>query len=287
MLDCAVIGDSFAGLLCAVRLRELGHRVGLAIHGDDSSSAEGIWELPGIDGEPERGEVVIGRLRDRLDQLGYEWLHTVDSIACVDGHVRIGVWEEPEVLARATIVSPCGTELRLDGFELQHPPLVSTDAWSDAPFCADKSVVVVGSGSRAASEALYLASKRARVTLVCAAPSLEAPTLIEQVRACPLISLVERTTVEAPITRDGGSIAVLARREDGSSFEIPTTMVFAARGVSYGWRLFGPEAAARACVDAGLVHLAGLAAGLPAWDFAAHLRHAEQTVAAVHERLRG
>lgn len=283
MIDCAVVGHSFAGLLCAVGLRELGHRVGLAIHGDDSSSAEGIWELPGIDDEPERGEVVIGRLRDRLEQLGFEWLYMIDSITLADGCVRLAAWEEPEVSARTAIVSPCGTEQRLEGFEL-HPPFMSTDAWSDAPFFADEPVIVVGSGSRAASEALYAASDRARVTLV-SAERLHAPTLIDQVHACPLISLLEHTTVVAPITRDGRPIAVLARRDDGTTFEIPTTFVFAARGVTHGWRLFGSEAAARACIESGLVHLAGLAADLPGWDFAAHLRHAKQTIAAIHEGL--
>lgn len=291
MIDCVVIGYGLVGLVCATQLRALGHHVGLAFNAYDTCSAEGIWEVPAtvINEAPERGEVLIERLRGQLDELGFEWLDTVGSLSCVDDRVQIGdPWDTELATARLAIVCPVGTEtVALPGFEGEPRQYVSTDAWSDASLFADNPVVVVGSGWRAASEALFAASKRAHVTLICAEQTLHALALGEHVRACPRITLVEGATIVGPVTHASTLHGVLVRGRDGVVAEIPARLVFSALGVSWDWQLFGSEEAGRACVDSSLVHLAGLAAGLPDWDLAAQLRHAEQLVARVDGRLRG
>jgi len=246
MTDILIIGAGPAGLTAAVYAR----RAGLSVQIYESSMYGGqILTTPEVENYPSVQKIAGWELAQNLYEhataLGAELLfEEVRGIEDLGTHKRVTT-ATGTVDAKAVIIANGAKRRKLEvPGEDSHVGLgVSYCATCDGSFFAGKTACVVGGGSTALEDALYLANLCERVHLIHRREGFRGQqTLLDAVRAHEKIEIhVNRVPLEV-VGENGQPITAIRLKDTQSGEEetIPTDAIFVAIGLSPDNSMFAP-----------------------------------------------
>lgn len=234
--DLAVVGAGPAGLSAAI----YGCRAGLAtvvlergLPGGQLLESPRVENFPGFP-EPISGMELMERVRSQAERLGAEIRGGEAQGLVKDGEfwrIRAG---PREVSARAVVIATGAhpKELPAKGAKEFTGRGLSYCAVCDGYFFRDKTVLMVGAGNAALTEALFLADLCQKVYILVRHPADDprairaAKTLVDRARAHPHIGFVWNAVVEEVLGDERVRAVVLRDLESGERREFPVDGVF-------------------------------------------------------------
>lgn len=260
--DVIVIGGGPAGLAAAVWCRRLGLDV-LLLEGGENPGGQllehvlPLVDYPGLPGIA--GRELASRMEAHLRELGGAVRRRTTALELVprSGAFLVRLADGGEPLAARRVILATGAEPRRLGVPGEAEMLARGERWRgsrDAGRFSGKPVVVVGSGDRAAENALLLARAGALVTLVhrpgawrARRPFLEAlradgrvRLLSGRVTAIEGTGRVEAVRLRLPRERGGKETEERAGAEEGE-VTLPTAAIFVYAGMEPRSGLLAPH----------------------------------------------
>ena len=246
MTDVLIIGAGPAGLTAAIYAR----RAGLSVQIFESAMYGGqILTTPEVENYPSvrriAGWELAQNLYEHANALGAELLfEAVLGIEDLGTHKRITT-ATGTVDARAVIIANGAKRRKLEvPGEDAHVGLgVSYCATCDGAFFAGKTACVVGGGSTALEDALYLANLCERVHLIHRREGFRGQqTLLDAVRAHERIEMHTNRVPLEVVGEAGQPVTAIRLRDTQSGAEetLPTDAIFVAIGLSPDNAVFAP-----------------------------------------------
>lgn len=170
-LDCAVIGGGPAGLTAALYLAR--YRLKVTVFDDGLSRAAAIPFSHNVPGFPEgiRGVDLLSRMRDHVLRYGAQIAKvTVDGVSRTEGNFLVSS-QGRQIEARAVLMATGVTDRRRRMPIALHDAAVGEGLLRYCPICdgyeiTDRKIAVIGAGSHAYSEAVFLRSFTRDLSLV-------------------------------------------------------------------------------------------------------------------------
>ncbi len=231
--DSVIIGAGCAGMTCAMYLASAGKKA-LIIESEGIGGQ--IAQTPRIDNFPAVRGISGAEFSDRLckaaEESGAE-LEFDEVIGIRDGDIKTVAAKYGEFKAR-TVVIASGVKPRKLGLANEDELIgrgVSYCAMCDGAFYRDCDVCVVGGGSTAFTDALFLADICRRVFIIHHSQSFRAEAgLIKSVRAIENVSIISDTEVTELTGADSLSGVKIRNVITGAEDELAVSAVFAAIG---------------------------------------------------------
>ena len=204
--DVIVLGAGPAGLAAGLYAGRSRLSVLIVEKGQDGgqiSITDEIENYPGqIVDQPESGPSLIARMTEQAKKFGAERVSDTIKEVSLEGDVKVLKGEKGEYQAKNIIIAT-GAHARPIGCKGEAEFLgrgVSYCAVCDGPFFKEKTAAVVGGGSAALQDALYLAGICSKVYLIHRRDTFRAEkSLIDQVMAAENIECVMESRVTALI----------------------------------------------------------------------------------------
>ena len=204
--DVIVMGAGPAGLAAGLYAGRSRLSVLIVEKGQDGgqiSITDEIENYPGqVVDQPESGPSLIARMTEQAKKFGAERVSDTIKEVSLEGEVKVLKGEKGEYQAKNIIIAT-GAHARPIGCKGEAEFLgrgVSYCAVCDGPFFQEKSAAVVGGGSAALQDALYLAGICSKVYLIHRRDTFRAEkSLIDQVMAAENIECVMESRVTALI----------------------------------------------------------------------------------------
>ena len=204
--DVIVLGAGPAGLAAGLYAGRSRLSVLIVEKGQDGgqiSITDEIENYPGqIVDQPESGPSLIARMTEQAEKFGAERVSDTIKEVSLEGDVKVLKGEKGEYQAKNIIIAT-GAHARPIGCKGEAEFLgrgVSYCAVCDGPFFKEKTAAVVGGGSAALQDALYLAGICSKVYLIHRRDTFRAEkSLIDQVMAAENIECVMESRVTALI----------------------------------------------------------------------------------------
>jgi thioredoxin reductase (NADPH) len=220
-VDCVIVGAGPAGLTAGNYLRRF-HR-GITIFDDDDSRAKRIPRSHNYPGFPEgvTGAALLARMREQLDAVGGE-IETarVTHLRRDDGMFRVTTARR--TLRARTVLLATGVrdnEPAIEGVaDLRMHGLLRQCPICDGFEFSDRNIAIVGAGTHAMREALFLRDYSARVTLIAVHGAGDIPAECRAPLAERGISLTY--TPPARVQRADGGIAITLRDGTEHRFDV-------------------------------------------------------------------
>jgi thioredoxin reductase (NADPH) len=198
-IDVAIIGAGPAGLAAAVYGASEGLDTLVVEHqasGGQAGSTSLIRNYPGFPAGISGSRLAMAMYRQAWG-LGARFLFTrrATHLDAEHGGLRLGLSDGACIHAASIVIATGVSYTRLDApgvNELLGRGVFYTPAVTEAPFMADRPVIVVGGGNSAGQAAVHLAKYAREVTLVVRGASLAASMsdyLIQELRAAPNIAI--------------------------------------------------------------------------------------------------
>lgn len=234
--DLVIVGAGPAGLTCAI----YGRRAGLstlvvekAMPGGQLLETPLVENFPGFP-EPVSGMELMTRVHRQAERLGAEFLFaTAKGLEARDGGWAVHT-EKGEVVGRAVVVATGARprELPAKGAKEFVGRGISYCATCDGFFFRDKTVLMVGAGDAALSEALFLADIGKKVYILVRHPPDDpkavraAAILRERALAHPRISFLWNAVVDEVLGTNNVHGVVLRDLRTGETREFPVDGIF-------------------------------------------------------------
>ena len=204
--DVIVLGAGPAGLAAGLYAGRSRLSVLIVEKGQDGgqiSITDEIENYPGqVVDQPESGPSLIARMTEQAKKFGAERVSDTIKEVSLEGEVKVLKGEKGEYQAKNIIIAT-GAHARPIGCKGEAEFLgrgVSYCAVCDGPFFKEKTAAVVGGGSAALQDALYLAGICSKVYLIHRRDTFRAEkSLIDQVMAAENIECVMESRVTALI----------------------------------------------------------------------------------------
>ena len=204
--DVIVLGAGPAGLAAGLYAGRSRLSVLIVEKGQDGgqiSITDEIENYPGqVVDQPESGPSLIARMTEQAKKFGAERVSDTIKEVSLEGEVKVLKGEKGEYQAKNIIIAT-GAHARPIGCKGEAEFLgrgVSYCAVCDGPFFKEKTAAVVGGGSAALQDALYLAGICSKVYLIHRRDTFRAEkSLIDQVMAAENIECVMKSRVTALI----------------------------------------------------------------------------------------
>ena len=222
--EVTIIGAGVAGMTCAMYLKRAG--VDVCLIGDYTTtpllSSPSIQNYPGI--KDISGLDYLTQLHEQIVDLGVCLIEATAMSPMIKDDGWIIITDDGNVVDTKNLVIATGSSARMLNLENEEDFIgkgVSTCAYCDGSLYTDKNVAVVGSGTLAIEEAVYLAKICKRVTILCRKTKFSTDIYTpEQLTKYPNIVL----TFDAPITKivgtENGLMVILGgRRSRVMSFD--------------------------------------------------------------------
>lgn len=235
MFDLVVVGEGYAGLICAAESARRGLKVatieaaflgGLVVNVNE---LDGFDEADGVSGMDQATIMAAGNRRAGVSSIAA----TARSVVPVDGGFEVET-DAGRHRARQVVIAT-GARLRTLGVpgEAEFAGRgVSHCADCDAPLFADADVVVAGAGDWAFKDALLLAREGATVHVVYpeAEPGASA-AFVDRVRAEPRVQLHPGLEIRSVVGDAQGMTAVQLVDSQGQALEIQARGLFVMTGL--------------------------------------------------------
>jgi len=205
MYNSIIIGMGISGVSCAIYLKRAGLNV-LVLEGAVPGGI--INEIPKIENYPGIKEIagpdLAGNLFDSIKSLNIDYkLESVKDV--IFGDVKKVITNKGEYTCKNLVIAS-GRRPRMLGIPHEEEYLgkgISTCALCDGNFFKNKDVIVVGGGSSALTESLYLANIVNKVTVIHRRDEIRAENILEEeVRNKNNIELITNRTVKELIISD-------------------------------------------------------------------------------------
>jgi thioredoxin reductase len=279
-LEYVVVGNSIPGVVAAFWLRKRGFSVGLLELASDSAALESILEVPltPIRNQRLSGEDFAVAARDELASAGVVTGTAVATgIRLPSGPTRHIVVEtsEGQLTAERVVYSPAGIESGLPwiaGLENLYGRGVSMDAWSDAPSFERHAVAIIGSGRRAAEQALIARAAGTSPIILSPFAQFDRSGLSDQLLANAIDVQEGEAVVEVTTDVSGYVAGVKTMNAGGREQVVSVAAVFLAQGLVCDWTIF--EGLHREVIHPAVMTV-GVAAGVKYWDYVAQVAQAK------------
>ena len=235
MTDIAVIGGGPAGLTAALYAARAGRSVTVF---EGSSFGGQITRSPLVENYPGLGTVSGLELGDRMytqteatgAELAFSGVQRIERTT--DGTFLLETEDGP-VTARVVIYA-AGAKPRTLGLPREEDLVgrgVSYCALCDGPFFAGQDTAVAGGGNTAVEDALFLAERCRRVTLIHRRDSFRAEqALVERASQCPNLSILTETVITDLGAANGALDHILLKTADGREESLSVSGLFVAFG---------------------------------------------------------
>ena len=233
--DIIVIGGGPAGYTAALYGAREGRSVLIiekAMAGGQMALTYEIENYPGFD-EPTDGYVIAEKMKSAAEKFGAKSLRATVKSLSPFSDIKTLVTSKGTFEARSVIIST-GARPRLLGLDREEALTgmgVSYCAHCDAMFYKGKTVMVVGGGNTAATDALTLSRVASKVYLVHRRDSLRASSVYrEKIEKAENIEFIPSSAVESLVGENKLEGAVIKNLKDGSAISITLDGLFVSIG---------------------------------------------------------
>lgn len=246
-VDVLVIGSGPAGNTAAIYLARTGLKIvivsGMSIGGQLTSTTE-VENFPGFP-KPILGTDLMNNIIEQSKNLGVQVIY--DSVSKVDFSKRPFVCnlEGGDIYVARSVIVATGATARWLGIPSEEKFKgrgVSACATCDGSFYKGKIVAVVGGGSSAGTEAIYLSRLCEKVYLIHRRDTFKmADGIFDKVKAAKNIEFIVNSTVEEILGTDEPRAVngvVITNVQTGEKKTMPVSAVFMAIGREPATRLF-------------------------------------------------
>ena len=138
-------------------------------------------------------------------------------------------------------------------------------AWSDMPFCKEKSVCVIGDGYRAYDQICWALYYTNDVTFLCTTPTYQAGC-ISELALRKLIPIFTDIQIDSIYLHEQKDLLIIDFFTEGRKQHISSYCVFWASEWICDWSILGGREHAKQLEKQGIVHFAGITNDISLWD---------------------
>ena len=254
--DVIVVGESRAGFAAFCGLLELGVNVVLVALATDCGGLDSmVWEQPW----PKHVAQALQRCRAQIS--------LVERIELGPGFVEVIDDMGRTLRGRFMVFAPFGNsswpanDEHLRKFSNKG---VSIDVSSDLRYFVQSPVAILGTGSRAAEQALLAANEASEVYILCTTARFAGGRFGNLVGANPKIRVIRGVSAVAPVGDESGRLCavefVAGKRSLAST--LPVVAIFVVAPLAANFDVVGGEVSLDAALANQTFELAGIAAGI-------------------------
>jgi len=275
--DVAVIGNCLAGCVCALQLIENGVSVIILSLLDDNATLKDIVKIhdtPFYSGTITGTELAM-LINGIFDSNDVEYGRCAKCIDLYESGIRIVDADDNVIKVERVVYAPCGSEIGASDLQAErfYGLGVSMSASSDAAWYAEKEVAILGSGPRAAEEALMCVLSGVKlVNILSESFQPDFKQMGDEISGNPAIKVytgVEMRTLNNDAEGKLQSVSFLDSENRRRDLEVKC--LFLARGLKNCWKGFVDERNVDKALIERVVIPVGLAAGISYWDYSAQV----------------